>query len=330
MRSQLTLFALFFMVLVVVMVASLHLGLRVYDFATVVSALRGSMETDALIIMNLRLPRTLVGAVAGASLGLSGLLLQITTRNPLAEPGLLGVNAGAAFAVTLGTFGLGTIGLAQIAGLAVFGALVAVAAVFGIALAARHSAPSATVLLGGVTVAGILTSFTQLLLLIDETALETLLFWLSGGFSDRGLDLLAIGVPVLLIGMIGTFWLASALDVLRLDDDSARAIGTRVWAVRLTAIGLAALLAAGAVAMAGPVVFLGLVAPHIARRLWPSGSTASIALGAVLLGAIIAVGADILARIIVAPEEMPVGAVLAFIGTPMLFALLRRRREALL
>ena len=133
-----------------------------------------------------------------------------------------------------------------------------------------------------------------------------------------------------MIGLIGTFSLASALDGLRLDDDSARAIGIRVRTVRLTAIGLAALLSAGAVAMAGPVVFLGLVAPHIGRRLRSFGNTASIALGAVLLGAIIAVTADILARIIVAPEEMPVGAVLAFIGTPMLFALLRQRREALL
>ena len=330
MRSQLILFPILFIALAVVMAASLHLGLRLYDVATVVSAFRGSLETDALIVMNLRLPRTLIGAVAGAALGLSGLLLQITTRNPLAEPGLLGVNAGAAFAVTFGTFAFGMIGLSQIAGLAVLGALGAVATVFGIALAAGHGAPSATVLLAGVTVAGILTSFTQLMLLIDETALETLLFWLSGGFADRGTELLFIGVPLLLVGLIGTFSLASALDVLRLDDDSARAIGIRVWTVRLTAIGLAALLSAGAVAMAGPVVFLGLVAPHIARRLRALGNTASIALGAVLLGAIIAVAADILARVIVAPEEMPVGAVLAFIGTPMLFALLRQRREALL
>ena len=331
MRSQLILFPILFIALAVIMVASLHLGLRLYDVATVVSAFRGSLDTDALIVMNLRLPRTLIGAVAGAALGLSGLLLQITTRNPLAEPGLLGVNAGAAFAVTFGTFAFGMIGLSQIAGLAILGALGAVAIVFGIALAAGHGAPSATVLLAGVTVAGILTSFTQLMLLIDETALETLLFWLSGGFADRGTELLFIGVPLLLIGLIGTFSLASALDVLRLDDDSARAVGIRVRTVRLTAIGLAALLSAGGRrdGRAGGVSGAGR-APYrpsaVRIRQYGlhragGGSARCDYRGWRRISS---------ARVIVAPEEMPVGAVLGFIGTPMLFALLRQRQEALL
>jgi iron complex transport system permease protein len=312
------------------MAASLHIGLSLYSPATVLAALRGGTDPDALIIATLRLPRTLVAVVAGAALGLSGLLMQQATRNPLAEPGLLGVNAGAAFAVTLGITAFGAASLVQIGGLAVLGALAATATVFGIALAAGHAAGPATMLLVGVTVAGILASLTQLMLLVDETALETLLFWLSGGFADRGTDLLAIGLPALLAGLAGALLLAPSLDALRLDDDSARAVGVRVGPVRLGALGLAAVLAGGAVAMAGPVVFLGLVAPHIARRLQGQGAMAGLALTTCLAGALVAVTADIAARLAVAPGEAPVGAVLALVGVPVLVALLRRRREAVL
>jgi iron complex transport system permease protein len=312
------------------MVASLHVGLRLYDPATVLAALRGSTGPDALIIASLRVPRTLVGAVAGAALGLSGLLMQRATRNPLAEPGLLGVNAGAAFAVTLGITAFGAASLAQIGLLAVLGALAATAAVFGIAVAAGRAAGPATLLLAGVTVAGMLASLTQLMLLVDETALETLLFWLSGGFADRGTDLLRLGLPALLGGLAGALLLAPGLDALGLDDDSARAIGVRVARVRIGALGLAALLAAGAVAMAGPVAFLGLLAPHIARRLQPRSDSASLVVTTCLAGAILAVAADIAARLVVAPGEAPVSAVLALVGVPLLVALLRRRREAVL
>jgi iron complex transport system permease protein len=316
--------------LALAMVASLHIGLRLYGPATVLAALRGGTDPDALIIATLRLPRTLVATVAGAALGLSGLLMQQATRNPLAEPGLLGVNAGAAFAVTLGITAFGAASFGQIGGLAVLGALTATSAVFGIALAAGRAAGPATTLLAGVTVAGMLASLTQLMLLVDETALETLLFWLSGGFADRGTDLLALGLPALLAGLAGALLLAPSLDALRLDDDSARAVGVRVGRVRLGALGLAAVLAAGAVAMAGPVVFLGLVAPHVARRLQRTSGAAGLALSTCLVGAVVAVVADIAARLVVAPGEAPVGAVLALVGVPMLVALLRRRREAVL
>jgi iron complex transport system permease protein len=318
------------LVLGLAMVASLHLGLRLYDPATVLAALRGGTEPDALIISTLRVPRTLVAVVAGAALGLSGLLMQRATRNPLAEPGLLGVNAGAAFAVTLGITAFGVASLVQIGLLAVTGALAATAAVFGIALAAGRAAGPATTLLAGVTVAGMLASLTQLMLLVDETALETLLFWLSGGFADRGTELLRLGLPALLAGLVGALLLAPGLDALGLDDDSARTIGVRVGRVRIGALALAAFLAAGAVAMAGPVVFLGLAAPHIARRLQPRSVSASLVLTTCLAGAILAVLADIAARLVVAPGEAPVGAVLALVGVPMLVTLLRRRREAVL
>jgi iron complex transport system permease protein len=318
------------LLLLLAAVASLHFGMRVYSWTVVVDALRGGSGTDAMIVATLRVPRTLVAICAGAALGLSGFLMQAATRNPLAEPGLLGVNAGAALAVVLGVTVMGALSLGTIGALALAGGIAATALVFGIVTAAGRAAGPATTLLAGVTVAAMLASLTQMLLLIDETALETMLFWLSGGFADRGLEPLALGLPAFLVGCLGTLRLAPSLDVLRLDDESAGALGVRVTGVRLVSLTLAAILASGAVAMAGPIVFLGLVAPHLARRLAPGTDSARLAGITALVGAILAVLADILARLVVAPAEAPVGAVLALVGVPVLIALLRKRAEAVL
>lgn len=310
--------------------ASLHLGLRIYAPETVLFALRGGSDTDAIIITTLRVPRSVIAIFAGAALGLSGFMMQAATRNPLAEPGLLGINAGAAFAVVLGITLLGSLSLGGIGVLALAGGLCATALVFGIVSAAGRAAGPATTLLAGVTVAAMLASFTQVLLLVDETALETLLFWLSGGFADRSLALLALGGPALAAGMLASFALAPSLDALRLDDDSASSLGVRVTGVRMTALAVAAVLASAVVALAGPVVFLGLVAPHLARRLAPITDSAGLIATTLLVGAILAVLADIVARIVVAPGEAPIGAVLALVGVPVLIGLLRQRREAVL
>lgn len=309
-------------------VLSLHAGLTFYSPATVWEALRGADGADALIVTTLRVPRTLIGLAAGAALGVSGLLMQSVTRNPVAEPGLLGINAGAALFVTLAVTVFGVSSLAGIGVAAVAGALVTTGLVFTISLSAGGGANPATTLLAGFTVAALLSSFTQTLLLVDETALETLLFWLSGSFADRPLELLRLGGPLLILGLAGSLYLATALDVLRLDDVSAHAVGVNVAGVRIGALTLAALLAAGTVAMAGPIMFLGLAAPHIARLLAGTAlpSTRQLILLTLLTGALLAVSADILARIVVSPGEAPMSAVLALAGVPMLIHILRRRQ----
>ncbi|MEO9775520.1 iron ABC transporter permease [Roseibium sp.] len=310
-------------------VFSLHAGLTFFEPSTVWLALGGGEGADALIVTTLRVPRTLIGLAAGAALGLSGLLMQSVTRNPVAEPGLLGINAGAALFVTLGVTVFGVSTLAGIGAAAVLGALLTTGLVFTISLSAGGAANPATTLLAGFTVAALLASFTQTLLLIDETALETLLFWLSGSFADRPLQLLRLGVPMLILGVAGSLYLSTALDVLRLDDTSAHAVGLNVAGVRLAALTFAALLAAGAVAMAGPIMFLGLAAPHIARMLTGRAlpPTWQLIVLTLLTGALLAIIADILARIIVAPGEAPMSAVLALVGVPMLIHVLRRRER---
>lgn len=312
-------------VLVVTMIASLHLGMRIYPPAQVWAALSGrDTGTDALIITTLRVPRTLIAVVGGAALGLSGLLMQAASRNPLAEPGLLGVNAGAALSVVIWVTLFGLTGMSAIAISAGLGALLAISLVLGLTSLGDVRADPTSILLVGVTLAALFGAMVQVILLSNETALETLLFWLAGSFADRDLRLLWIGLPMLLAGLAATLWLAPSLDLLRTDDDSAAALGVPVARVRFGAFAVAALLAGATVAMAGPVFFLGLVTPHIARRLIPGTGHGWLAFACVLVGAVIALIADILARIIVAPAEAPIGTVLALVGVPVLIAQLRR------
>lgn len=309
--------------------ASLHLGLRHYAPWQVIDALfNDSQSTEGLIIRTLRLPRTVNALVVGAALAVSGLLMQSVTRNPLAAPGVLGVNAGAALAVVLGLSLFGIVSLTALAGLAAAGALAATTLVFGITLSAGRSFSPVHVLLAGVTVAALLASFTQIVLVTDESTMESLLFWLSGGFADRPLRLLAIGGPAIAVAFIAVLPLARALDVLMTDDDSAQSLGVPVLRIRLAALGLAAVLAGISVSIAGPVVFIGLIAPHIARHLVAPAHAVLIP-AAALVGAMLAILADILARYLVAPGEAPVGAVLALIGVPVLIILLRSRRMVL-
>ncbi|QLF71734.1 iron ABC transporter permease (plasmid) [Peteryoungia desertarenae] len=324
MRLRITIAAV---LLVVALVASLHLGLRTYGPLVVWQGLSGGTGADAVIVQSLRLPRSVIAALAGGALALAGFLMQTVSRNALAEPGLLGINAGAALAVVIGASFAGVVNMAGIAALALAGALAPAFLVFAIANRQGNGRP-VIMLLAGVTIAAMLSSFTQVLLLINETALETLLFWLSGGFADRHLSLAWIGGPSLLIGLVVTLSLSSTLEALKLDDASAASIGLPVVKAKLACLALAASLAASAVAMAGPVVFLGLVAPHLARSLATARvSMVQLIVFTLLTGSVIALLADILARFIAAPGEAPIGVVLAFVGAPMLIFLLRKTSE---
>ncbi|MGV3650305.1 MAG: FecCD family ABC transporter permease [Devosia sp.] len=305
------------------MVLSLHLGVRQNSPAEVWAALfGGGDDTASLVIATLRVPRTLIAPVVGAGLGLAGLLLQSVSRNPLASPDLLGINAGAALAVVIAVAIFDVAGLLPLALIAALGALGTTALVFALALAAGGAMSSVNTLLAGVTLAGFFAAGTQIVLVVDETAMETLIFWLSGGFVDRSLSLLWLAAPVTALSFLIALLNARALDVLAADDQSAAALGVPVGALRALMLGLAALLAAAAVTTAGPVSFVGLVAPHIARRLAGAGHAVLVPLSAII-GAALAIYADIAARFVIHPSEAPVGAVLAFVGVPALVLLLQ-------
>lgn len=310
----------------VLAITSLHLGVRFTPPGEVWRALTvGGDGQAALIVTTLRLPRTVVAIMVGAGLGLAGLLMQTVTRNPLAEPGLLGINAGAAFAAVLLVTLAGIGAPMPLTFAACAGALTAGALVYCMAWLGNSSGSPLHLLLAGMVVMALLTSGVQVVLVSSERAMEELLFWLSGAFTNGQTPLF---LPVaLVIGAIATLCLVGSrtLDVLTADDATAGALGVPVVATRGLFFAAAALLSGVSVALAGSVVFLGLAAPHLARRLGARHHVHLIPL-TMLAGAVLALAADILARFIIYPSEAPVGAVLAMIGVPVLLALLRRRR----
>lgn len=311
---------------VLAVVASLHLGLRFYGPATVWAALTGPNDTpEALIINGLRVPRTCAAFVVGAALGTSGLLMQAVFRNPLAEPGLLGVNAGASFAVVAVFTFLGVTSLWALSLAALVGAGFAMAAIFALILFARGALTPISLVLAGVTIAAFLGAMTQVMIVTDEDAMESLLFWLAGGFADRDLMVVMMIGPLLFLGVALAGLSAHALDAMATGEATAQAVGVDVAKLRVMVLSLASALTAFAVVVAGPVGFIGLVAPHIARLM--VGTRHALLFPRVaLLGALLAVSADIASRLVVAPQEAPVTAMLALIGAPVLISLVRTKR----
>lgn len=310
-------------------ILSLHLGIRFTPPAQVWAALTGDgQDAAALIVRRLRVPRMVLALAVGAALGLAGLLMQTATRNPVAEPGLLGVNAGAALGAVLVLTLAPVAGMAPMMGGAALGALAATLAVFALVRAVGPAISPIHMLLGGVAVSALLATGLQVLILMDEAVMEALIFWLAGGFADRPLTGLAFALPLVALAFAATLLLAPLLDVLMTDDATAATLGARVGLARIGALTLAALLAGSSVAMAGPVAFVGLIAPHLARLTGAEGHRQLVPLAA-LWGMALAMAADILARFVLYPTEAPVGAVMALFGVPLLIMLLRRARLGL-
>lgn len=312
------------MLLLILMYLSLAIGYRLYSPAEIWAALTAFDGSEAhVVIRDLRLPRALMAPLVGAALGIAGVLVQTLSRNRIASPDTLGLNAGAAFAVVMAS---GLFGVASLPGLslaAAAGALATSLLVFGLAAAAGGISPLRIVLVG-VTFAGLFDSFVNVVLTVNETMLDQLLFWLAGSFSDRKLTLALNGLPFVLIGGGIAFYLARSLDILQTDDSTARGLGVPLGVVRGLSFVSVALLSGASVAMAGPVLFVGLVVPHAARALVGLEHRLQI-VAAALVSAVYTTLADIVARFVIFPREAPVGAVTAIVGGCLLLVLLRRR-----
>jgi iron complex transport system permease protein len=318
------LFAGMGMLLLILMYLSLAIGYRFYPPGEIWRAVTAFDGSEAhVVIRDLRLPRALMAPFVGAALGIAGVLVQTLARNRIASPDTLGLNAGAAFAVVMAS---GLLGVASLPGLslaAATGALATSLLVFGLAAAAGGISPLRIVLVG-VTFAGLFDSFVNVVLTVNETMLDQLLFWLSGSFADRKLSLALNGLPFVLIGGGIAFYLARSLDILQTDDSTARGLGVPLGLVRALSFVAVALLSGASVAMAGPVLFVGLVVPHAARALVGLEHRLQI-VAAALVGAVYTTLADIVARFVIFPREAPVGAVTAIVGGCLLLLLLRRR-----
>jgi len=310
-------------ILVVAVIASLALGANPLAPPAVIDALagRGTTET-AFVVWDLRVPRTLVGIVAGAALGAAGALMQAFTRNPLADPGLLGVGAGAAFAVALAVALFGLSGAGEIIWPAFAGALVVTLAVY--VIGASGTGGAVRLILAGVALGAVLSGVTTAITLTDPEAFDRMRGWNAGSLLGAGLDDLAAIGPFVAAGVLVAFTLANGLNAIALGDDVARSQGVDVGRIRIGVVVAVTLLAGAATAIAGPISFVGLMIPHVVK--WIVGPDQRVVLPVSLLaGPVVVLAADVLGRLLIAPAEVPVGIVVAFIGAPLLIALARRR-----
>lgn len=314
--------------LVVASGASLALGSRdipLRDVADALVAFDGSSHD--LIVRELRLPRTILGIAVGAALGAAGALMQGLTRNPLADPGILGVNAGASLAVVVAIAMLGISDLRTHAWFAIVGATVASIAVYVLGGAGRGRATPARLALAGAALSALLASVTTTLLLLDEAALDQFRFWVVGSIAGRDAATAARVAPFLLAGGALGAATARSLNTLALGDDLATALGQRVAAVRAAVAAAVVLLVGGAVAAAGPIGFVGLTVPHVART-FTGADHRWLLPYSMLLGSLLLVVADVIGRVAARPGEVQVGIVTALVGAPLFVLLVRRRQVA--
>ncbi|WP_299844061.1 iron ABC transporter permease [uncultured Jannaschia sp.] len=308
---------------------SLGFGARLTGWADLRAALTGQVETMGQAAVASRVPRTALAALAGASLGLAGAVMQGLTRNSLADPGILGVNAGAALAVVVGlaTFGLDTSG--AYVWTAIFGAAVAAAGVYTIASFGAGGATPLKLALGGAALTAALTSLTTAVILPRGDISGLVQSWLVGGVGGATWGRIAPVLPFLGFGAIFSLLSARKLNLLALGDDTAASLGESVWQARILAAAGAVTLCGATTAACGPIGFVGLVVPHLCRLLLGVDYRAILP-GSALAGAVLLLLADIAGRLVARPAELDVGIVTAFVGAPVFIWIVRRKRVAAL
>ncbi len=281
-------------------------------------------STEHLVIQNIRLPRALIAAAVGASLAISGVLMQTLTKNPLASPGIFGINAGGGFMVVMAVTLFGVTSLQSFAWLSFLGAAIAAVGVFIIGGASGSNGLTPMKLtLAGAAITAMFSSFTQGLLVLNEAALEQVLFWLAGSVQGRSLEILAGVFPYILAGWILSLMIAGKMNILAMGEDVAKGLGVKTNILKVISLVAVVLLAGGSVAVAGPIGFIGIVIPHIARKIIGMDHRWLIPYSG-LLGAILLLAADIGARYIIMPQEVPVGVMTAVIGAPFFVYVARR------
>lgn len=312
------------LLMLVFMCASVIFGYTDTSWKMAIDALNhNNGSNEHIIIQTVRLPRALIASVVGASLAIAGTLMQTLTKNPLAEPGLFGINAGAGFAVVVSITLFSVNSMQGISALAFFGAAVAAVSVYMIGSFGREGLTPMKLTLAGAAMAAMFSSFTQGLLVLDEALLDQVLFWLAGSVQGRNLETLVYVLPYIGAGLIGAIVIAGKLNVLAMGEDVANGLGLNTGLIKITIGILVILLAGGSVAVAGPIGFVGIVIPHIARSIIGIDHRWVIPFSGVL-GAILLLIADITARYLLMPSEVPVGVMTAIIGTPFFIFIARR------
>lgn len=320
--------ALPFVIAVLAVMFGWHIavGAKSLPLGTVLDALfhYDSTEFDHMIIRDLRLPRALIALLVGASLGVAGALMQGVTRNPLAEPAILGLMAGASFAVVMG---IGVFGLVQTAWMpwvAALGALTAALVVWLIAQWAPGGATPLTLTLAGAAITAFLGALISVAHLLNQDSFEQLRVWLAGSLSGRRVDELKVVTPWILLSLALAIALSSKVTVLAMGDEVARGLGVRTGWLKIQVLVCVVALTACSVALAGPLGFVGLVIPHVVR-LFVGADYRWIIPYSALIGGAYLLGVDILARLVMRPQEIATGIVTAMVGAPLFVHLVRQR-----
>lgn len=282
---------------------------------------------EQTIVRELRVPRTIIAMFVGGALGVAGTIMQGVTRNPLADPSIFGVSAGASFGVTTAIFALGVTSPSQFVWFAFPGAALASLAVFGIASAGRGGATPVRLALAGVVVSTMLASWTSTLLLLSEQTMDLVRFWSVGSVAGRPLSVLWSVLPLMLPAVLAGLFLGHQLNVLSMGDESAKSLGMNTKRVRGISSAIVVVLTGAAVSVAGPIGFVGLATPHIVRSVIGADYRWVLPYS-FFLGATMLTIADTVGRVAARPSEIQVGVVMAFIGAPFLIALARRRTVA--
>jgi iron complex transport system permease protein len=282
-----------------------------------------STNPDHLTVRQLRMSRTAIGILAGAALAVAGVLMQSLTRNPFADPGLLGINAGAAFAVVLGLAFAGITSFTGQVWLAFAGAGVAAVAVYTIGARGTAAGTPVRLALAGVALTALLTSTTYAILITNDSTLNQFRFWVVGSLTGRQDNDITPLVVVVAAGLTVGFVAARSLEAIALGDDAARALGVRIGATRVVIVVIVTLLAGAATAAAGPLIFVGLAVPHVVRAMVGVSLPWLLAVSA-MGGGVLLLVCDVIGRVIASPSEVAVGITTAAIGG-LLFAVLARR-----
>lgn len=304
---------------------SVTLGAAEIDPHTVwqsLTAFDGS--TNHLIITTVRLPRALIALMVGAALAVAGALMQGLTRNALADPGILGISAGAALAVVLTTFFLGTVPIQLYTWVAFAGGAVAAIAVYTLGSVGRSGMTPLKLILAGAVLAYLMSALTTGILILSQRTLDEIRFWLAGSVAGRDLNILLQVLPYILIGLTVAFSMGKQITALTLGEEVAKGLGLRTGWVKVVASVVVVLLAGSAVALAGPIGFVGLIIPHVVR-FYVGVDYRWILPYAAVWGAILLSIADLAARLIIKPQELPVGIMMALMGAPFFIYLARSK-----
>jgi iron complex transport system permease protein len=283
-------------------------------------------STEHVIITTTRISRAVIATVIGASLAIAGALMQALTRNPLADPTVFGINAGALFFIVFVVSFLSVTSLTHLMWMGFLGAAVAAILVYFLGSLGRDGLSPLKIVLAGSAISALFISFTQGMLVLNEHNLEGVLFWLSGSVAGRTLDMLKPILPFMLGAVVLAFLLGRSINILTTGEDIAKGLGQRTLLVKILIGVIVVILSGGSVAVGGSIGFIGLIIPHIVRSLVGMDYRWIVPYCA-LLGASLLLLADVAARFIIMPQEMPIGVMTAFIGTPFFIYIARKGRN---